>query len=138
MRRNRWARNTTLATAFVLGLSAVASATELWGGPLSPEKGPKAAAGAFLRCEIVNLGNNPIDVTMEIFDQAGNSLSGPIAVPPLGARAATDLAVLADFNANRRPRTCKFSGSFSRNKVHATATVFVPEENGTIAAVEAR
>jgi hypothetical protein len=57
---------------------------------------------------------------------------------PLGTRAATDLAILADFNLGRLLRTCKFSGSFSKNKVRATATVFVPAENGTIAVVEAR
>jgi hypothetical protein len=73
-----------LTLALLLGLSAAASATELWGGPLSPEDGPLAAAGAFLRCEIVNLGDNPIDVTMEIFDRDGKTLSGPIAVPPSG------------------------------------------------------
>jgi hypothetical protein len=138
MKRNPWARITTLSAALVLGLSAVASATDLWGGPLSPETGPQASAGAFLRCEIVNLGDNPIDVTMEIFDRSGKSLTGPIAFPPLGTRAATDLAILADFNLGRLPRTCKFSGSFSKNKVRAAATVFVPAENGTIAVVEAR
>src|SRR4029453_5914607 len=83
MKRNSWARITTLSAALVLGLSAVASATELWGGPLSAETGPQASAGAFLRCEIVNLGDNPIDVTMEIFDRSGKSLTGPIAFPPL-------------------------------------------------------
>jgi hypothetical protein len=75
---------------------------------------------------------------MEIFDREGQSLSGPIIVPSLGPRAATDVAVLADFSANRLRRTCKFSGSFSKNRVRATASVFVPQENGTITAVEAR
>jgi len=141
VRRQAWLglaqKSGALALALLLGLSAAASATELWGGPLSPEDGPRAAAGAFLRCEIVNLGDSPIDVTTEIFDREGRSLSGPITVPPLGPRAATDVAVLADFSANRLPPICKFSGSFSKHRVRATASVFVPEENGTIAAVEA-
>ncbi len=136
--RGRGARARTtagLTAALVLGVSVVASAAELWGGPLSARTASQAST-AFLRCGIVNLGDNAITVTIEIFDFNGVSLTDPVPLPPIGARAVTALSIPS--SPTVFPSTCKFSGSFSKNRVRATAEVFVPDQNGAVAVVEAR
>jgi hypothetical protein len=85
---------------------------------------------------MVNLGTDPITVTIEIFAFDGVSLTDPVTLPPIGSRAVTALSLAA--SATVFPSTCRFSGSFSKNKVRATAEVFVPDRNGAVAVVEAR
>jgi hypothetical protein len=119
-----------LTIAFVLGLSATVSAVDLFGGPLVLD----ATQPNVLVCQIVNVGERDISVTIEFFDPDGRLLltPGTFVLGPLQqtARFIPQEAGIA--------RTCKFSGEFSREKVRATAQVFNVTNRTTIAAVEAR
>src|SRR5262245_51388929 len=106
-------RMITLVAALVLSLTAAASATELWAGPV--QGGSIQAGNRFVGCAISNTGDKGIDVTIEMFDPNGNRVGGPadFGVFPHGSAA---------FNLNVDGRLCRFSGNFSRSKVRATAS----------------
>jgi hypothetical protein len=119
-------RATVVFVSVLFLATGTASAAELFGGPL------EVGTGAKLTCQITNIGTRTVEGDIEIFDSDG-AIHGPVGFT-LGPRKSVGITAVGV--AGSWPRTCKFSGSFSRSKVRATASVVDAADNVT-AAVEA-
>jgi len=108
-------RLVNLTAALVLCLAAAASASELWAGPV--QGGDIQAGNRLVGCSISNIGDNGIEVTIEMFAPDGKTVAGPVdfGVFPHGS---------VTFPAFADGRLCKFSGNFSKSKVRAAASTF--------------
>jgi len=119
-----------LTAALVLSLVAAASAAELWAGPV--QGGDIQAGNRFVGCSISNIGDNGIEVTIEMFAPDGKTVLGPFdfGVFPHGS---------VTFPGDVDGRLCRFSGNFSKAKVRAAASTFelIGGQLSTTAAVPA-
>src|SRR5262249_38699601 len=89
--------------------------SELWAGPV--QGGDLQAGNRLVGCSISNIGDNGIEVTIEMFAPDGKTVAGPVdfGVFPHGS---------VTFPAFADGRLCKFSGNFYKSKVRAAASTF--------------
>jgi hypothetical protein len=87
-----------------------------------------------LACSLVNLGDKPIVVTFEIFGRDGGRVPDPfgLVVETIPPGRSEDLSAPG----NTFPNVCKFSGTFSKAKVRASASIINFDGKGTTAALQ--
>jgi hypothetical protein len=109
----------------VFAVSRGAQAATLWTPSVAPE------GASQLRCDIQNVGNELIDVRIDILDYDGDIVAtGETFAPPGGSAAWAA-------HAKDNPRACRFRFRGSKRKVRASACVYQADV-GCISAVSAQ